>query len=99
MNAKEALRSPESDEHPLAGLVTPEDLVQIQADEDRGYRAAFEGVPMPRGYHERREAIQNQGLEAIHCPVCSWPGIVVLEDSRGILINHHGRAFACRITR
>lgn len=97
--ANEPSDAPGASEHPLAGLLTPEDLLQVQADEARGVAAAFVGVPMVRGYHERREAIESQGLDAVHCPTCGWPGIVVHEDETKILINHHGRAFACRIKK
>lgn len=89
----------QSDEHPLAGLVTPDDLVDLVRGATRGVYGAIEGAPMPRGYHERVQSIKNMGLEAVHCPTCQWPGIVVSEGGDSLLINHHGRLFACRVTK
>lgn len=85
---------------PPPGLTTPETPSQAAGGPVQTSEALcvdlVHRVPRPRGYFDRAEDIENQGLRPVHCPACQWPGIVVKADDRGQLINHHGRMFPCR---
>jgi hypothetical protein len=53
--------------------------------------------PLPADWRRQMQAIEDIGEDSIHCPTCDAPGYAAVNDDRGTLVRHLGRAFPCRV--